>query len=216
LMVDRESTRHYWRTLGEFGKSREIHPPLADLYHLLLALDLAVRVGCLPLERSSGLRAIFHEMGRAAAIETTIVVVSLVGWRKVRPWALLLLLLGLWCRWLIESSPLGWPSYPSAWYIVLRWDSGSSVPTNRYLGGCAVEGPVGVFRFFSARWAEIQSSRVMAILTNSLKLSAFTKFNRSLSLVFRPRRKRSCLRASVSTCVRPGATGLGTLRSLRD
>jgi hypothetical protein len=27
--------------------------------------------------------------------------------------------------------------------------------TNRYLGGCAVEGPVGVFRFFSALWADM-------------------------------------------------------------
>jgi hypothetical protein len=25
------------------------------------------------------------------------------------------LLLGLWCRWPIESSLLGWPGYPSAW-----------------------------------------------------------------------------------------------------
>jgi hypothetical protein len=51
-----------------------------DLYHLLLALALVVRVGCLPLERSSGLRAILDEMGWAAAIKTTIVVVSLIGW----------------------------------------------------------------------------------------------------------------------------------------
>jgi hypothetical protein len=79
LMVDRESTRHYWRTLGEFGESGEVHPSLADLYHLLLALALVVRVECLPLKRSSGLRAILDEMGRASAIETTIVVVSLVG-----------------------------------------------------------------------------------------------------------------------------------------
>jgi hypothetical protein len=39
---------------------------------------------------------------------------------------------------------------------------------------------VGVFLFFSALWAEMQSSWVMAILTSSLKLLAFTKFNRSL------------------------------------
>jgi hypothetical protein len=55
LMVNRESTRHYWRTLGEFGESGEIHPSLVDLDHLFLALNLAVRVGCLPLERSLGL-----------------------------------------------------------------------------------------------------------------------------------------------------------------
>jgi hypothetical protein len=127
LMVDRENTRHYWRTLGEFGKSREVHPSLADLYHLLLAFALVVQVGCLPLERSSGLGAILNEMGRAAAIETTIVVVSLVGWQKARPRALLLLLLGLWCRWPIELSLLGWSGYPSAWYIVSRWCSGSGV-----------------------------------------------------------------------------------------
>jgi hypothetical protein len=127
LMVDRESTRHYWRTLGEFGESSEVHPPLADLYHLLLAFALVVRVGGLPLERSSRLRAILDEMGWAAAVETMIVVVSLVGWRKDRPQALLLLLLGLWCRWPIESSLLRWLGYPSAWWIVLGRCSGSSV-----------------------------------------------------------------------------------------
>jgi hypothetical protein len=76
LMVDRESTRHYWRTLGEFGESGEIYPSLADLDHLLLALALAVRVGGLPLEGSSRLRAILDEVGWAAAVVTTIVVVS--------------------------------------------------------------------------------------------------------------------------------------------
>jgi hypothetical protein len=127
LMVNRESTRHYWRTLREFGESCEVHPPLADLYHLLVALALVVQVECLPLKRSSGLRAILNEMGQAAAIETTIVVVSLVGRRKALPRALLLLLLGLWCRWPIESSLLGWPGYPSTWQIVSRRCSGSSV-----------------------------------------------------------------------------------------
>jgi hypothetical protein len=107
LMVDRESTRHYWRILGEFGESGEVHPSLADLHHLLLAFALVVQVGCLPLERSSGLGAILNEMGRATAIETMIIVVSLIGWRKAQPWAFLLLLLGLWCWWLIESSLLG-------------------------------------------------------------------------------------------------------------
>jgi hypothetical protein len=115
LIVYRESTRHYWCILGEFGESCEVHPPLADLYHLLLALALVVWAGCLPLERSSGLRAVLNEMGRAAVVETTIIVVSLIGWRKARPGALLLLLLGLWCRWSIEASLLKRPSYPSAW-----------------------------------------------------------------------------------------------------
>jgi hypothetical protein len=88
LMVDRKSTCHYWCPLGEFGESGEVHPSLADLDHLLLALALVVRVGGLPLEGSSWLRAILDEVGWAAAVETTIVIISLVGWRKARPWAL--------------------------------------------------------------------------------------------------------------------------------
>jgi hypothetical protein len=76
-MINRESTRHYWRTLGEFGESGEVHPSLADLAHLLLAL--AIRVGGLSLEGSSRLRATLDEVGWATAIETTIIVVSLVG-----------------------------------------------------------------------------------------------------------------------------------------
>jgi hypothetical protein len=115
LMVYGESTRHYWRTIGEFGESCEVHPPLADLYHLLLALALVVWARYLPLERSSGLRAILNEMGRAAAVETMIIVVSLIGWRKARPADLLLLLLGLWCWWPIESSLRKRPGYPSVW-----------------------------------------------------------------------------------------------------
>jgi hypothetical protein len=70
LMIDRESTRHYWRTLGEFGESGKIHPSLADLDHLLLALALAVRVGDLPLEGSFRLRAIFDKVGRATCGRT--------------------------------------------------------------------------------------------------------------------------------------------------
>jgi hypothetical protein len=40
---------------------------------------------------------------------------------------LLLLLFGLWCRWSIESSLLGWSGYPSTWLIVTGRNSGSSV-----------------------------------------------------------------------------------------
>jgi hypothetical protein len=63
LMIYKESTHHYWRTLGEFGESCEDHPPLADLYHLLLTLALIVRARCLPLGRFPGLRTISDEMG---------------------------------------------------------------------------------------------------------------------------------------------------------
>jgi hypothetical protein len=70
--------------------------------------------------------------------------------------------------------------------------------TTRYLGDWALEGPMGVFRFFSARCAVIQSSWVRAILTSSLKVLALTRFRHSLSLVLRPWRKRSCFLASLS------------------
>jgi hypothetical protein len=126
-MVDRENTHHYWCPLGEFGESGEVHPSLADLDHLFLALALAIRVGGLPLEGSSRLRAILDKVGWAATVETTIVVVSLVGWWKTRPRALLLLLLRLWRRWSIESCLLGWSGYPSARQVASRWCSGSSV-----------------------------------------------------------------------------------------
>jgi hypothetical protein len=127
LMVDRKSTYHYWCPLGEFGESGEVHPSLADLDHLFLALALAVWVGGLPLEGSSRLRAILDEVGWATAVETTLVVVSLVGWWKTRPWTLLLLLLRLWCRWSNKSCLLWWSGYPSARQVTSRRCSGSSV-----------------------------------------------------------------------------------------
>jgi hypothetical protein len=39
----------------------------------------------------------------------------LIGWRKAWPRVLLLLLLGLWHRWSIESSLRKRPGYPSSW-----------------------------------------------------------------------------------------------------
>jgi hypothetical protein len=124
-MVDKENTRHYWCPLGEFRESGEVHPSLADLDHLLPALALVGWIGCLPLEGFPRLRAILDEVGRASAIETTIVAVSLVDWRKARPWTLLLLLLRLWCRWSVELCLLGWSSYPSARQVTSRRCSGS-------------------------------------------------------------------------------------------
>jgi hypothetical protein len=74
------------------------------LDHLLLALALADWAGGLPLKVSSGLRAILDKVRQASTVETTIVVVFLVNWRKAQ----LLALLGLWCQWLIELSLLGY------------------------------------------------------------------------------------------------------------
>jgi hypothetical protein len=120
VMVDRKCTRHYRCPFGEFGECGEVHPALADLDHLPLALALAGWTGGLPLERFPRLRAILDEMGWASAVETTIVAVSLVGWRKARPRTLLWLLLKLWCRWSVESCLLGWSSYPSTRQIASR------------------------------------------------------------------------------------------------
>jgi hypothetical protein len=127
LVVNRESTRHYRRTLWEFGESGEVHPSLADLDYLLLSLTLAGWVGCLPWKGPSRLRAILDEVGRASAVETTIIVVSLGGWRKAQPQTLLWLLLGLRCWWSIESCLLGWSVYPSAWQSIAGWYSGSGI-----------------------------------------------------------------------------------------
>jgi hypothetical protein len=111
---------------------------------------------------------------------------------------LLLLLLVLWCRGRLNRACRGGLATHLPGRLLQGGARVAVFWINRYFGGCAVEGPMGVFRFFSARWADMQSAWVMAILTNLLKVSAFTRFSRSLSLVFRPRRKRSRLRASVS------------------
>jgi hypothetical protein len=123
VMVDRKCTRHYRCPFGEFGESGEVHLSLADLDHLPLVLALAGWIECLPLERFPRLRAILDKVGRASAVEITIVAVSLVGWRKARPRTLLWLLLKLWCRWSVESCLLGWSGYPSARQITSRWGS---------------------------------------------------------------------------------------------
>jgi hypothetical protein len=114
VMVDRKRTRHYRGPLGEFGECGEVHPSLADLDHLPFALAFVGWTGCLPLERLPRLRAVLDEVGRASAVETTVVAVSLIGWRKARPRTLLWLLLNLWCWWSVESCLLGWSGYPSA------------------------------------------------------------------------------------------------------
>jgi hypothetical protein len=124
VMVDRKCTRHYWFPFEEFGESGEVHPSLADLDHLPLALALAGWTECLPLERLPRLRAILDEMGRASAVKTMIV--ALIDGRKARPRTLLLLLLRLRCRWSVESCLLGWSSYPSARQIASRRGSKSS------------------------------------------------------------------------------------------
>jgi hypothetical protein len=93
LMVNNESTHHYRSALGKFGDGGEVHPALANLYHLFLPFALIICVGGLPLKCSLRLRAVLDEMRGATTIETTIAVVSLTNRRESGPEALLLLLL---------------------------------------------------------------------------------------------------------------------------
>ena len=72
------------------------------------------------------------------------------------------------------------------------WGSGCGVLcTGRYISGWALKGPADAFLFFSARWATLQSFWVISKLSSSLYVSTLMGFRHSLSLVFRPRRKRS-------------------------
>jgi hypothetical protein len=119
-MIDRKCTRHYRCSFGKLGECGEVHPSLADLNHLPLALSLVNRTGCLPLERFPRLRVVLDEMGWAPAIETTIVAVSWSGWRKTRPRTLSRLLLNLWWWWSVELCLLGRSGYPSARQIASR------------------------------------------------------------------------------------------------
>jgi hypothetical protein len=117
-----------------------------------------------------------------------------IGWRKARPRALLL---GLWCRWSIESSLLGRSGYPSTWLIVTGWGSGSSVLDQSVPLRLRCWGSHGClpFLFCPVGWyAVLLSDGHIDQLIESVGLYQ----SRSLSLVFRPRRKRSRLRASVS------------------
>jgi hypothetical protein len=91
--MDSESTRHYRSALGKLGDGGEVHPALANLYHLFLPFALIICVGGLPLECSPRLLAVLDEMRGAATIETTVAVVSLTNRRESGPEALLLLLL---------------------------------------------------------------------------------------------------------------------------
>jgi hypothetical protein len=120
VMVDRKCTRHYRCPFGKFGECGEVHPPMTGLDHLSLALTLVDRTGCLPLEGFPRLRAVLDEVGRASAVETTVVPFSWISWRKAWPRTLLWLLLNLWRWWSVESCLLGWSGYPSARQIASR------------------------------------------------------------------------------------------------
>jgi hypothetical protein len=75
---------------------------------------------------------------------------SLIGRRKARPRALLVLLLGCGVGGRLNQACWGGLAthlpgrlFRNRARVVVFW-------TNRYLGGCVFDGPVDVFRFFSA------------------------------------------------------------------
>jgi hypothetical protein len=158
LMVYRESTRHYWRTLGEFGESCEVHPPLVDLYHLLLALALVVRAGCLLLERFPELKTISDEMDELPQLKQRLLLFPWLddGKLGLGPCCCCCWGCGVGGRlnracWGGLATHLPGRLFRAGARVAVFW-------TNPYLGKDAFEGPVGVSRFFSARWAEMQSS----------------------------------------------------------
>jgi hypothetical protein len=143
--------------------------------------------------------AVFNKMRRTTTVETSIDVIPWINLWRVWSWAEWSLLLQRLRHWRpVESGLLRRPSYPPACWNISGRSSGSWVWINRYLEGCNFEGPGDTFCLFSARWDETQSSWVMAMLTNSLKLSALTRFKHSFNLVFSQRRNRSLFLVSVS------------------
>jgi hypothetical protein len=161
-MVYSESTRHYWCTLRKFRESCEIHPPLADLHNLLLALALASQVGRLPWNDFLGWGQFLTKCDELPQLKQWLLLFLWLNCGKFG--------LGLNCCWGCGTGGqlnLGcWgglaihlPGDPSSWWIISGRGSCSCVFwTNRYLGGWTLEGPVGIFHFFSALWVEIQSS----------------------------------------------------------
>ena len=88
LMEYRENTRHHWCTLGKFGESCEIHPPLTNLQDLPLALALVALVALarrLPWKWFPWYRTTLGEVRGTATVETTIVVASSVELRSIGP-----------------------------------------------------------------------------------------------------------------------------------
>ena len=189
--MDRKCTRHNWCTLRKFSKSSKVNLPLPDLHDLLLTLALVILIRILTLGRLLVSGAIPSEVRRTSTSKAT---ARLGCWK---------LGLGLdCCCWGIGglAASCCWGGLKTqlcdggflygALEIVFC--------TKRYLGGCAPKGPVSAFLFFSAWCAVMQSSWVMAIFTSSLKLLGWTRLRHSLSLVLRPRQKRSCFLASLS------------------
>jgi uncharacterized membrane protein len=71
--------------------------------------------------------------------------------------------------------------------------------TVRYFGGALLDGTATTFLFLVSLWAQIASSAIITLLTNSRNVFPVLSAMRSCSLVERPIIKRSFFFSSVST-----------------
>jgi hypothetical protein len=71
--------------------------------------------------------------------------------------------------------------------------------TIRYFGGALLDGAVTTFLFLVSLWAQMASSAIMTLLTNSRNIPPVLSAMRSYRLVERPIMKRSFFFSSVST-----------------
>jgi len=155
LMINREYTGHNWCTLRKFSKSGKVDLPLFDLHDLLFTFALIVLIRILTLGRLLVSGTIPGEVRRTSTGKATIVTIHMVGLLKAWPWPRLLLLRHRRssCSLLLGGLKTHLPDGG-----FLCGALGTVLCTKRYRGGCALEGPVGAFLFFSARCAVMQSS----------------------------------------------------------
>jgi hypothetical protein len=158
--VDRKCTRHHWCSVRKFCKSGEINPSLHDLDSLL---PILVLIRALPLIWLSCLRTLSSKVSRTSTVEATICIAWTSGcWVfGLGPFCCGVGGRALLCCW--GGLAIQHPYWGAFWE-----DWGVAFCTKRYLCGGALEGPTGAFLFFSALWAMIQSSWVIAMFTSSL------------------------------------------------
>jgi hypothetical protein len=195
--MNTECTRHDGGSIRKLRKGGEVNSPLPDLHHWPFALVLVILIRTLPLIRLPGPRTIFDKVVRTTAIEIAIGAASLLKLLIIWPWAKLLRLLRRHWR-SVSSLLLGRAENKSArWGILLR-RSGRCIPNKsipRWLSTC------GSSRSLSLLFGMVYRDAILlgqGHVNQFTKVLAFSRFRHSLSLVLKPRRKRSCFLASLS------------------
>jgi hypothetical protein len=184
-------------SIRKFCKGGEVNSPLLDLYHQPLALVLVTLIGILPLIRFPGPRTVSDEVIRTPAIETAISAASLLDLLNIWPWARLLWLLRRYGR-SIPSLLLRWPENQSAKRSIPLWCSRWCILNKSIPRGLNARGSSGNPSLLFGTVCRDAILLGRAILISSLKVFAFIRFRCSLSLVLKPRQKRSCFLVSLS------------------